>query len=233
MKSLVVALCALFFSACAAHRGADAFPQIVAAVRPTVVLLTMRVPNQDRDSTEKFQDAYASGVVISSGSWGSDVLTVEHAIERARNLRATIGANKREPASVAGQDGKLDIAVVRLKRGNLPTAKLGKSADLLPGEAIGIIGYPIPDAFEEEGLGTTSSIYAGRISSLRKHAIELNLPIVPGESGGPVFRADNGDVVGIAESRFDEERSIGFALPIDDAKPFLRRFARGLELAAH
>lgn len=221
-----MAVCAVFFAGCAARQRTDAFPQIVATLRPSVVLLTMRVPSQDGDSTEKFQDAYASGVVVSSGSWGSDVLTVEHAIEGARNLHATIGGNKREPASVGGQDPKLDIAVVRLRRGNLPTAKLGNSADLLAGEAIGIVGYPIPDAFEEEGLGTTSSIYAGRISSLRKHAIELNLPIVPGESGGPVFRAENGDVVGIAESRFEQERSIGFALPIDDAKPFLRTHVR-------
>ena len=176
---------------------------------------------------EPFQEAYASGVIVASGSWGSDVLTVQHAVSGARNLRATVGGSKRETASVTAQDRRLDIAVVRLTHRGLPAAKLGSSSGLLPGEAIGIIGYPIPDAFEEEGFGTTSSIYAGRISSLRKHAIELNLPIVPGESGGPVFRADDGEVVGIAESRFEEERSIGFALPIDDAKPFLRAHVRG------
>lgn len=226
MKTVAAACCLFVFYGCAARRGSDDFPHIVAGLRPSVVLLTMRVPNQDGGSPEKFQEAYASGVIVSSGPWGSDVITVEHAIEGARNLRATIGGRQRVSASVTGRDGKLDIAVIRLACRNLPAAELGKSADLLPGEAIGIIGYPIPDAFEEEGLGTTSSIYAGRISSLRKHAIELNLPIVPGESGGPVFRAENGQVVGIAESRFDEERSIGFALPIDDARPFLRAHVR-------
>ncbi len=214
-------------AACGAHNRSDDFPTVVASIRPSVVLLTMKVRNQDVNAAEKLQDAYASGVVVSSGSWGSDVLTVQHAIEGAKNLHATIGDNKRESARLVSLDNKLDVAVVRLGHPHLPVAHIGKSAELRPGEAIGIIGYPIPDAFEEEGLGTTSSIYAGRISSLRIHAIELNLPIVPGESGGPVFRADNGDVVGIAESRFDEERSIGFALPIDDAKPFLHAHARG------
>ncbi len=228
MKALLIGLCIVLLPACAARERRDAFPGIVAALRPSVVLITMQVRNQDPSSSEQFQDAYASGVVVSTGPWGSDVLTVEHAIEGAKNLHATIGEKKRESATVVGRDDKLDVAVVRLAQGNLPVAHLGNSAELRPGEAIGIIGYPIPDAFEEEGLGTTSSIYAGRISSLRIHAIELNLPIVPGESGGPVFRADSGDVVGIAESRFDEERSIGFALPIDDAKPFLRQHARGL-----
>ena len=55
----------------------------------------------------------------------------------------------------------------------------------------------------------------------------MTLSIVPGESGAPVFIADTGEVVGVAESRFDEERSIGFALPIDDVKKFLHRVDRG------
>ena len=52
---------------------------------------------------------------------------------------------------------------------------------------------------------------------MRKDALELDLPIIPGESGGPVFDAASGVVVGLAESRFDEEKAIGFAIPIDDA----------------
>jgi S1-C subfamily serine protease len=49
------------------------------------------------------------------------------------------------------------------------------------------------------------------------------LPIVPGESGAPIFIADTGEVVGVADSRFDDERSIGFAVPIDDVKRFLHK----------
>jgi S1-C subfamily serine protease len=36
-----------------------------------------------------------------------------------------------------------------------------------------------------------------------------------------VFFARSGEIVGIAESRFDDEPSIGFAIPIDDAKKYL------------
>jgi S1-C subfamily serine protease len=57
---------------------------------------------------------------------------------------------------------------------------------------------------------------------VRKDALELDLPIIPGESGGPVFDAASGVVVGLAESRFDEEKAIGFAIPIDDAVRFIR-----------
>ncbi|MFN2529631.1 MAG: serine protease, partial [Candidatus Baltobacteraceae bacterium] len=106
---------------------------------------------------------------------------------------------------VTSLNSELDIAMVTTKA-LLPVAKLGDSSTLVAGEEIGVIGYPIPDAFEEEGLGLATSVDSGRISSFRKHALELNLPIVPGESGGPVFTND-GSVIGLAESRFDEERS--------------------------
>jgi len=63
----------------------------------------------------------------------------------------------------------------------------------------------------------------GHLSSIRKDALEVTVSIVPGESGAPVFIADTGEVVGVAESRFDSERSIGFAVPIDDVKKYLHR----------
>jgi S1-C subfamily serine protease len=91
------------------------------------------------------------------------------------------------------------------------------------GRQVGLLGYPIPDEFEDEGLGLATSLGGGLLSSLRADALEITIPIVPGESGGPVFLADTGEIVGIAESRFDEERSIGFALPIDEAKAFLHK----------
>jgi serine protease Do len=115
----------------------------------------------------------------------------------------------------------LDVALIRVSRGNLPVAPLGSSDNAKPGRAIGLLGYPIPDQFDDEGLGLATSLNAGRISSLREDALEVTLPIVPGESGSPVFLSDTGEIVGMAESRFDEERSIGFALPIEDAKKFL------------
>ncbi|MBD5635027.1 MAG: serine protease, partial [Candidatus Eremiobacteraeota bacterium] len=90
------------------------------------------------------------------------------------------------------------------------------------GTQVGLAGYPIPDAFEDEKLGERISVYGGRVSSLRKDALELDLPVIPGESGGPIFDARTAAVVGLAESRFDDEKAIGFGVPIEDAKRFLR-----------
>ncbi|MBV8727917.1 MAG: serine protease [Candidatus Eremiobacteraeota bacterium] len=216
MNRLTVALLIL----CACNRpSADPFVDAVRTMRPSVVLLTMQVPSTDRHS---WDTEYATGTVVASGNWGSDILTVQHAVDQARNMRVTIANRYRVAGRLVAADPKLDVAVVTTKA-KLPSAKLGDSTAAQPGQSIGLMGYPIPDIFEEDGLGLATSINSGRISAVRSHAIELNLPIVPGESGGPVFASDDGAVVGVAESRFDEERSIGFALPINEAKPFLHK----------
>ena len=52
------------------------------------------------------------------------------------------------------------------------------------------------------------------------------MPIVPGESGGPIFLIDTGAIIGLADSRFDDERSIGFAVPLGDVLHFLHKIDR-------
>lgn len=220
MKGLfVIGAAALALCGCAAHRSDDDFVSAVRAVSPSVVLLTMRVPSESRQS--KVDDAYATGIVIASGGWGSDVLTVQHAIAGAWDLHVTIANKERVLGKIVAQNESYDIALVRLKTPNLPVVALGTAAHAKPGQSVGLLGYPIPDQFQDEGLGLDRSVGEGRVSSVRRDAIEVTLPIVPGESGSPVFLADGGEIVGIAESRFDQEHSIGFALPMDDAKKFL------------
>lgn len=226
LRPVGVLLAALLLCAgCGAkHYADDDFVANAAKLRPSVVLLSMDVPaenSKDGPDTE-----FATGTVVASGAWGSDILTVEHAIEGAWNLKVTVGNKQKVPGVIVAKDADLDVALVRIKRAHLAVAQLGSSSDAQPGRVVGLVGYPIPDQFDDEGLGLATSLSSGRVSSLREDAIEVTLQIVPGESGSPVFVADTGEIVGMAESRFDEERSIGFALPIEDAKKFLHKYDR-------
>jgi S1-C subfamily serine protease len=218
----VAAALLLAFTLASCTRNADdAFVASVQRLRPSVVLLRMKVPPENKH--DRYDEAYATGFVVASGRWGSDVLTVQHAIDGAWDLSVTVGNRARVPAKVVASNDDLDVALVRIAKQNLTVVPLGSSAHLQQeiGREVGLLGYPVPDEFGDEGLGLATSLNTGRLSSIRKDAIEVTLSIVPGESGGPVFIADTGEVIGIAESRFDEERSIGFALPIDAAKKFL------------
>ncbi len=200
----------------------DRYVELYRALHPSVVLFTMRIPADDPKRKGQWDDAYGSGVVVASGGWGSRILTDKHVIDGAKDLVATIGDGPHAPARVvATSDDELDLALADVPLRDQRAAPLGSSAQLVPGTAVGVLGYPIPDAFEDEKLDRTVSLYTGRVASVRRGTIEIEVPIIPGESGGPVFDATSGAVVGIAESRFDEERAIGFATPIDLVKTFM------------
>ena len=181
----------------------------------------MKVPPEHKK--DRYDDAYATGFAIASGEWGSDVLTVQHAIDGAWDLSVTANDRKRSPARVVAANADLDLALVRTRRPNLPAVRLGSSSHLQPkvGREVALLGFPVPDEFDDEDLGLATSLDAGLLSSIRKDALELTTSIVPGESGAPVFFADTAEIFGIADSRFESEPSIGFAVPIDDAKKFL------------
>lgn len=217
---------ALLITGCARNPD-DAFVASIRRLRPAVVLLSMRVPPENKK--DRYDDAYATGFVVASGDWGSDILTVQHAIDGAWDLRITVGNRARARAKVIAQNEDVDLALLRTPRRRLTTISLDASSHLQGdvGREVGLLGYPVPDEFDDEGLGLATSLNTGRLSSVRKDALEVTVSIVPGESGAPVFIADTGEVVGVAESRFDEERSIGFAVPIDDVKRFLHRYDGG------
>ncbi len=201
---------------------ADPFIHAFKLVKPSVVLLSMKIPSNDKHKKGEWDDAFGSGVIVASGAWGSQILTVEHVIEDARNLRATVAETTVVPVRVIARDRKADLALLETSKPDLPAALLGTAKGIEPGTAIGVAGFPIPDAFADEGLGVATSVYSGRVSSVRKDTLELDLVVIPGESGGPVFDARSGRVIGLAESRFEEEKAIGFAIPIDDAEVFLQ-----------
>jgi serine protease Do len=220
----ILTCCAFALAACSRpppKPPGDPFVAAFARLRPSVVLFTMRVPSDDPKKKGRFDDAYGSGIIVASGAHGSQILTVEHVIDGASHLHVTLDDKRTVPAHVVAADTRSDLALVAIVTPNRPVANLGTSENLAPGTAIGVAGYPIPDAFEDEKLGTETSVFSGRVSSHRNDALELDLPVIPGESGGPVFDARSGAVVALAESRFDDEKAIGFGIPIEDAERFL------------
>ena len=220
-RAAAVAL--LTLCACTHRQSEDRYTEYYRRLHPSIVLFTMKVPSDDPKRKGAWDDAYGSGVVVASGTWGSRVLTDAHVIADARDVRATVGDNGRSvPAHlVAKSNDVIDLALLDIATQGAPAVAFAAHADIEPGLEIGILGYPIPDAFADEHLGQTVSLYTGRVASVRNGTLELDAPIIPGESGGPVFDGRTGDVIGIAESRFDEERAIGFATPLDVIAPFL------------
>ncbi|MBV8600476.1 MAG: trypsin-like peptidase domain-containing protein [Candidatus Eremiobacteraeota bacterium] len=227
MRALLLAFVAL--AGCAKP---DPYVDLYRSLHPSIVFLSMRVPSDDPKRRGALDDAFGTAFVVESGDWGVRILTAKHVIDDARDLKATFGDRSHaSDVRIVAVDAKTDLALLEVRSvKNITAVPLGESRSVVPGEAVGLLGYPIPDAFKDEGLGTTASIYAGHVASIRdpggpNEAVELDVPIIPGESGGPVFGTD-GKVIGLAESRFEEEHAIGFATPIDVIKTFLSAHAR-------
>jgi len=230
---LAAVACVTILCACShsARNGDADFATLYRKVHASVAFLSMRAPSTNGKSKNELDDAYGTGVVVASGNWGTRILTAQHVIDHAQHLRVRIGDGKQNVVpKIVSQDRDQDLALLEISEvKNVPVPPFGDSRRVEAGETVALVGYPIPDAFEEEGLDRTASIYIGHVASVRDAgtpdaAIELDLPIVPGESGAPVFTSA-GTIVGIAESRFDEERAIGFATPTEVIEPFLRAYA--------
>ncbi len=226
MRRSSIALVVVLLAGCAPKYADDAMVQTVHRLRPSVVLLTMTLPPERRGGAP--DDGFATAFVIASGAWGSDLLTAQHAIDGAWNFHAIVGNRAKAAVRVIAANAELDIALLRTPRANMPVVPLGSSAHLdeQVGREVVLLGYPVPDDFQDSNLTLATSLAEGHLSSVRNDQLELMLPVVPGESGAPVFLVDTGEIIGVANSRFDDERSIGFALPIDAAKRFLHKVDR-------
>ncbi len=158
-----------------------------------------------------------SGVIISDDGY---ILTNNHVVDNAREVTVTFSDKKELAAEVIGRDPKTDLAVLKVEtKKDLPSATLGNSENLKVGDWVVAIGNPF-------GLNhtVTSGIVSakGRVIGAGPYDdfIQTDASINPGNSGGPLFNL-NGEVIGINTAIIPQGQGIGFAIPIDTAKPLI------------
>ena len=197
--------------------GGDQLQRVLGAVLPAVVKV------EARTDTGK---ATGSGVIFANGGY---VLTNAHVVDAAQSIGVTLSTSEPLRARFVGRDLTNDLAVLKVRRAGLATAKVGRSADLRVGDAAIVVGSP---------FGFQSSVTTGIVSALHRvvkvpdgegagegrelvDAIQTDAAINPGNSGGALANA-RGEVVGISTAiatNGDAEANagVGFAIPIDAA----------------
>jgi len=158
-----------------------------------------------------------SGVLIDKEG---HILTNEHVVARASQIRVALSDKREFGARVIGADIKSDLAIIKIDSDQfLPFVPMGRSDDLMIGEQVLAIGNP---------FGLRHTVTTGIISALNRNIragknkvysdfIQVDASINPGNSGGPLLNI-NGSLIGINTAIYQKAEGIGFAIPIDDAK---------------
>lgn len=192
------------------------------------------------DTVLSYENAAAAGTgLVLTGD--GQILTNNHVIQGATAITVTVvSTGKTYQASVVGTDVGDDIAVLQLGDvSGLTTATFGSSADLAVGDAVTGVG-------NAGGDGGTPSAATGVVSALNQTIttqaegvsagetlnglIETTADIESGDSGGPLFNADD-EVVGIdtAASEVSGQSVNGYAIPIDTALSVAKQIVSGDE----
>jgi S1-C subfamily serine protease len=204
------------------------------AVSPAVIKITTRA-GEAADPFVLPEGGVGSGIIFDSEGW---VLTNRHVVDGARQVTVELHDKRKLSGTVYGEDTLTDLAIVKIDGADLPVASIGDSAQLRPGDLAVAIGSP---------LGTfTNSVTSGVISALGRdvpvtdpvtgdrrmlrNVIQTDAAINPGNSGGALIDAA-GTVIGINTAVASEAQGIGFAIPVNIAKPLLRQALDGEPLA--
>lgn len=169
------------------------------------------------------QKNLGSGFIIEEDGY---ILTNNHVIEGADEIKVKTHNKKEYDAEVIGRDPKTDIALIRIKgvKEDLPVAKLGDSDALEVGEWVIAIGNPF-GLMETVTTGIVSAKWRKIGAGPYEDFIQTDASINPGNSGGPLFNMD-GKVVGVNTMIYSTSggnMGIGFAIPINIAKNIVRQ----------
>ncbi len=183
--------------------------------------------------TESRQDVpgLGSGVIVAADG---TLLTNEHVVRGAEEIRVTLPDGRTFPATVRGASPVYDLAVLRIDApgARLPVAKLGDSEDLIVGEWAIAIGNPFGFLLNDPSPSVTVGVVSatgrdikGGVSEggIYKNMIQTDAAINPGNSGGPLVNG-LGEVIGINTFIFTRgggSLGMGFAIPIGTAKRIL------------
>jgi S1-C subfamily serine protease len=201
-----------------------------ARVSPAVV----RITTESTQNVDVFgqvpSTGVGSGVIYDASGW---IVTNRHVVADSNSLTVELKDGRQFAGRVYGIDTLTDLAIVKIDASNLTAAPIGESDGLKIGQLVVAIGSPLGTySFSVtsgivSGTGRSITVEGGtRISNL----IQTDAAINPGNSGGPLVDA-TGAVVGINTAVATNSNGIGFAIPIDIARPIMGQAVRGETLA--
>jgi serine protease Do len=163
--------------------------------------------------------SFGSGFFVSADGL---ILTSAHVVGTRRQVEIVLHSGEHVVGEVVERGGdRLDVALVQAPLSSTPAADLGGLNDIQVGSWVGAVGH---------GEGAIWTFNSGMVSNIYprgtdRPVFQTQIPLNPGNSGGPVFTSD-GRVVGIVTSKIVEASDLNFAIGLDVARRALKRLAR-------
>ena len=222
---------------------ADSYHEAVRKAAPSVVTIfttkEVRVPPNTRLNDPIFRRFFGdrfgndkqkvtslgSGVIVSPAGY---ILTNNHVVEAADEIKVAFPDGKELLAKVVGSDPETDLAVLRVEAQNLRAITFGSSENLRVGDIVLAIGNPL-------GIGQT--VTSGIVSGLGRTGLDINrfenfiqtdAAINRGNSGGALLDA-RGNLIGINTAILSETGGsigIGLAIPSSMAKSVMEQIIK-------
>ena len=164
--------------------------------------------------------ASGSGVIISSDGY---ILTNNHVVESADEIKVTLNDKRTFNAKVVGLDANTDLALIKIDQKNLPYLEMGNSDSVKVGEWVLAVGNP---------FNLTSTVTAGIVSAKARNInilgkrssiesfIQTDAAVNRGNSGGALVNT-KGELVGInaaIASNTGSYTGYSFAIPVNIAR---------------
>ncbi|MCA8926229.1 MAG: trypsin-like peptidase domain-containing protein [Planctomycetes bacterium] len=189
---------------------------LIARVSSSVVTVGAVVDDEDGFPVK----SGGSGVVIDASGY---VLTNDHVTEGQTEAQVGFADGRVVTARVVARDRQGDLALLRVDATGLTPASFGDSEALRPGQRVLALGNPFGLAGDTHvpaaslGIVSATQRYLGG-SKVYGEAIQIDAPVNPGNSGGPLFDLE-GRLVGlngrISVRGADRHNvGVGFAIPL-------------------
>jgi len=198
-------------------------PGVLKSVSSCVVGI---IGNQKEDSgysASKYSEeiVHGTGVIIKSNG---EILTNAHVVKSMDKIVVVLSDGSGYEATLKCIDEDTDLALIKINKSNLNTARFGKEEDIVIGRTVLAIGTPVSLSLRNSAsIGIISGINRGIGSPYS--LIQTDAAINPGNSGGPLVNL-KGEVIGINSSKFAATgiEGLGFSIPLNTINYVLKQF---------
>ncbi|RIM96893.1 S1C family serine protease [Staphylococcus shinii] len=210
----------------------DSVNQMINDVSPSIVgvINMQKAQNLDdllKGKSSKAQEAgVGSGVIYQKNNGSAYIVTNNHVIDGASEIKVQLHNSKQVDAKLIGKDALTDMAVLKINETKGTKAiNFANSSKVKTGDSVFAMGNPL-------GLEFANSVTSGIISASERtidtqtsagankvNVLQTDAAINPGNSGGALVDI-NGNLVGINSMKIVNEQveGIGFAIPSNEVK---------------